>query len=180
MSQQDRDKWNARYGEEAAMLDASPFLAQLGALLPRTGRALDVAGGSGRNALWLARHGLSVTVADVSDVALSRAAAHGLGAALVDFDSEPLPQGPWDVIFVNHFLHRPLFAQVPSRLAPGGVLVVAHPTVTNLERHAHPGRQYLLEPGELRTLVQELEIVSCDEGWRENGWHEARLVAQRR
>lgn len=180
MAQADREKWNARYGEEAAMQEPSPFLAQLSGLLPCHGRALDVAGGSGRNARWLAAHGLSVTVADISDVALARAARDGFATALVDFDVDPLPEGPWDVIFVNHFLHRPLFAQVPSRLAPEGLLVVAHPTVTNLERNPHPGRKFLLEAAELCALVQGLEIVSFDEGWRENGWHEARLVGRRR
>ena len=179
MAQADREKWNARYGEEAAMQEPSPFLAQLNGLLPRQGRALDVAGGSGRNARWLARHGLSVTVADISEVGLERAARERFATAVVDFDVDPLPDGPWDVIFINHFLHRPLFAQIPSRLAPQGLLVVAHPTVTNLERNAHPGRKFLLEPGELRALVQGLEIVSFDEDWRENGWHEARLVGRR-
>lgn len=179
MADADREKWNARYGEEAAMQEPSPFLAQLADVLPRTGRALDVAGGSGRNARWLARHGLSVTIADISDVGLARAASDGFATVVVDFDRDPLPEGPWDVILVNHFLHRPLFAQVSSRLEPHGLLAVAHPTVTNLERNAHPGRKFLLEPGELRTLAQGLAIVSFDEGWRENGWHEARLVARR-
>jgi tellurite methyltransferase len=180
MAQADSGKWNARYGEEAASLQPSPFLAQVSEVLPRTGRALDVAGGSGRNARWLAQHGLTVTVADISDVALARAAQEGFATVLVDFDVDPLPEGPWDLIFVNHFLHRPLFAQIPSRLAPEGLVVVAHPTVTNLERNPHPGRKFLLEPGELRLLAHGLEIVSFDEAWRENGWHEARLVARRR
>jgi SAM-dependent methyltransferase len=179
MAEADREKWNARYGEEAAMLEPSPFLAQLSEVLPRHGRALDVAGGAGRNARWLSRHGLSVTVADISDVGLARAARDGFATVVVDFDVDPLPEGPWDVIFVNHFLHRPLFAQAPSRLTPGGLFVVAHPTVTNLERNPHPGRKFLLEPGELRELARGLVIVSFDEGWRENGWHEARLVARR-
>ncbi|HEX9052362.1 MAG TPA: methyltransferase domain-containing protein, partial [Anaeromyxobacter sp.] len=74
MGEGDRERWNARYAEEAETPAPSPFLLSLDDVLPRRGRALDVAGGSGRNALWLARRGLDVTLADVSDVALARAA----------------------------------------------------------------------------------------------------------
>jgi SAM-dependent methyltransferase len=179
MSEKDREKWNARYREEGATLSPSPFLAQLDGFLPRTGRALDVAGGSGRNAVWLARRGLAVTVADVSDAGLERAATAGLAALRVDFDVDPLPAGPWEVILCSHFLHRPLFAAAASALAPGGILVVAHPTVRNLERHDHPGPQYLLGEGELRQLVKGLEIVSYAEDWVESGMHEARLAARK-
>ena len=69
MGEGDRERWNARYLEEAETPPPSPFLLALDGVLPRRGRALDVAGGSGRNALWLARRGLDVTLADVSDVA---------------------------------------------------------------------------------------------------------------
>jgi ubiquinone/menaquinone biosynthesis C-methylase UbiE len=50
-------------------------LTGLDDLLPRRGRALDVAGGTGRHALWLARRGLDTTLADVPQVALEKAAA---------------------------------------------------------------------------------------------------------
>jgi SAM-dependent methyltransferase len=180
MAEKDRLKWNERYREEEATLPASPFLAQLTDVIPRRGRALDVAGGSGRNGRWLMEHGLDVTVADISEEGLARAASFGLSTVRLDFDLEPLPEGPWDVILCNHFLHRPLFAAFPDLLAPGGWLLVAIATAVNLERHAHPSRQYLLEPGELVRLAKGLEVVSCTEGWVESGWHEARLVARRR
>jgi SAM-dependent methyltransferase len=179
MSEKDREKWNARYREEGAPLSPSPFLAQLDGLLPRSGLALDVAGGSGRNAVWLAQRGLSVTVADVSDAGLERAAGAGLDPLRVDFDVDPLPAGPWDVILCSHFLHRPLFAAFAGALSPGGVLVLAHPTLRNLERHDHPGPQFLLGEGELARLVQGLEIVSYSESWVESGMHEARLAARK-
>jgi tellurite methyltransferase len=179
VAEKDRQKWNARYREEEATLEPSPFLASLAEVIPRSGRALDVAGGSGRNAVWLERQGLSVTVADISDKGLARAAARGLATALVDFDVDPLPPGPWDVILCSHFLHRPLFREFPAALAPGGLLIVAHPTLRNLTRHAHPSREYLLGEGELEELARGLEVVSSAEGWVESGKHEARLVARK-
>lgn len=184
MAEADRDRWNARWRGEDDRPPA-PWLLALDALLPRRGRALDVAGGLGRHALWLARRGLAVTLADVSDAALARAAgaarAEGLSLVTVrtDLEVEPLPAGPFDLVLCTYFLHRPLFAAFPGILAPGGLLVAAHATRTNLTRHPRPGPRHVLEDGELPGLVQGLEIVRAEEGWLEAGRHEARVVARR-
>ena len=181
----DRERWNARYRDEEAPVPPAPWLTGLDAVLPRRGRALDVGGGSGRHALWLARRGLDVTLADVSDVALGRAAraaaAEGLSLTTVEVDLEaaPLPPGPWDLVLCVYFLHRPLFPVLAAELAPGGLLVVAHATRTNLERHPRPGSRWVLEDGELPTLVRGLEVLGYEEGWLEAGRHEARLVARK-
>jgi SAM-dependent methyltransferase len=184
MAATDRDRWNARYREEEPAGEPSPFVVALEPFLPGRGRALDVAGGGGRNALWLARRGLDVTLADVSDVALAiatgRARSEGLRIETVQVDLEgaPLPPGPWDVVVCAYFLHRPLLAALPAALAPGGLLAVAHATRSNLKVHPRPGPDHVLEDGELPTLVRGLEVVSYEEGWLESGRHEARLVAR--
>jgi tellurite methyltransferase len=183
----DRERWNERYRDEVAPPAPAPWLDSLDALLPRRGRALDIGGGSGRNALWLARRGLEVTLADVSDVALERAAllarTEGLSLATVraDLETGPIPHGPWDLILCLYFLHRPLFPALAGALAPSGVLVVAHATRRNLERHPRPGPRWVLEEGELPTLIcgLGLEVLRSEEGWLESGRHEARLVARR-
>jgi len=185
VDESDRDRWNARYREEEAPSAPSPFLAELDDLLPRRGRALDVGGGSGRHALWLARRGLEVTLADVSDVALARAAsaarAEGLPLTTVQVDlvAAPLPAGPWDLVLCTYFLHRPLYAAFAASLAPGGLLVAAHATRSNLKLHPRPGPAHLLDDGELPALVQGLEVIRSVEGWLESGRHEARIVARR-
>ena len=68
----DRDRWNGRYaaGEEGG---TPLMLGRNLHLFPREGRALDVAGGPGQAAVILAARGLTVTVCDVSDVALEMA-----------------------------------------------------------------------------------------------------------
>jgi len=181
----DREKWNARYRAEEAPSPPSPFLTSLAPLLPRRGRALDVAGGTGRHALWLARRGLETTLADVSDVALEKAAAAArregltLATLAIDLQATPLPPGPWDVIVCRYFLHRPLFAGFPAALAPGGWLVVTHATHSNLQRHDRPGPEYLLDDGELPALIRGLTVIRSEEGWVESGRHEARLVARK-
>jgi tellurite methyltransferase len=80
-----------------------------------------------------------------------------------------------------YFLHRPLFPALAAALAPGGILAVAHATRSNLARHPRPGPQFLLEDGELPGLVRglSLEILRFEEGWLEEGRHEARIVARK-
>lgn len=185
MSTQDRFKWDLKWKERSSPGEPSPFLRSLDDLLPRTGSALDVAGGAGRHALWLAARGLRTTLVDISDeaLAIARAAAGQAGLALttlnLDLDHQPLPVGPFDVILVFHFLDRRVYGELAARLAPGGTLVVVHPTKENLRRHPSPSAQYLLEPGELPRLIPGIAALRYDEGWTDEGRHEARLVATR-
>ena len=70
-----REDWNARYAQKELVWSAEPnrlFAAEVGGLPP--GRALDLACGEGRNAVWLAERGWRVTGVDFSDVALAKAA----------------------------------------------------------------------------------------------------------
>lgn len=186
MSEQDRQRWNTRYEQgTGGAQKPSAFLQSLAERLPRTGRALDVAGGAGVDALWLARRGLDVTLVDISDVALERAAeaTREAGVALnlqrLDLETEPLPVGPYALVLCLNYLWRPLFAGFPKVLAPGGLLVFAQPTRSNLQRHPHPSARFLLEDGELPRLLQGLDVISYTEGWTDEGRHEARLVASR-
>ncbi len=181
-----RDKWNARYASgDGPTGEPSSFLVGLADRLPSRGRVLDVAGGAGRNAVWLAALGLDVTVADISDIGLGlarqRAAAEGvkLTAVAVDLERSPLPRGPWDLVVVIGFLQRRLFRLYPEVLAPGGLLVAVQATLTNLTRNARPPRHSLIEAGELRSLAADLDVLSYDECWSAEGRHEARLLARR-
>jgi hypothetical protein len=98
----------------------------------------------------------------------------------LDLETDPLPAGPWDLILNFYFLERRLFPAYAAALAPGGLLVVIHPTRTNLLRHAHPSARLLLDDGELPALIGDaLTLVRAEEGWLDDGCHEARLVARR-
>lgn len=186
----DRERWNAKWRERAGELeDESPFLAEHAHLLPSRGKALDVAGGAGRNAIWLARRGLDVTLVDVSDVALEKAdrRAAGLGIAKrvktlhVDLDAD-LPLAPlYDLVLVMNYLNRARRDSFASLLTGDGLLVALQPTVTNLERHASPSRPHLVERGELEDWARGLgmEILVAREGWVD-GRHEAAIIARRR
>jgi 2-polyprenyl-3-methyl-5-hydroxy-6-metoxy-1,4-benzoquinol methylase len=149
-----------------------------------SGRALDVAGGTGRNAIWLANRGWDVTITDVSnvaiDIAVTRARSHDvvLGTVETDLIESHLPAGPWDAILLFHYLDRDLFPAFPASLRPGGIVIGSLATVTNLDRHERPPLPYLLDENELPELIGSLELVSYEECW-EDGHHDARFVARR-
>ena len=74
----DRHDWDARYAGEQLVWSAEPnrfLVAEVDGLTP--GRALDVACGEGRNAIWLAEQGWTVTGVDFSPVALDKARRTG-------------------------------------------------------------------------------------------------------
>ena len=166
MAEADRRRWDARFREhEPGLRRPSGSLVALADLLPQGARALAVAGGAGRHALWLARRGLDVTLADLSGVALELARREAARAGLplrmlaIDLEAEPLPPGPWDLVLCVDFPWRPLFEAIPAAPARGGLLVVVHPTRSNLQRHTRPGRRHLLGDGELPRLVRSLEVL---------------------
>jgi SAM-dependent methyltransferase len=179
-----RKKWNKRYDSDDVRTEPSPFLTDMLQFVPRRGRALDIAGGAGRNAIVLARRGLTTTVVDISDVGLARCAEAGKQAGVrlrtvcLDLDEKPLPKGPWDVVLVFHYLNRLLFSSIEERLAPGGVLITSIATVRNRERNERPPLEHCLDEGELPSLIGDLGVIHYEETWRDDR-HEARLVARR-
>lgn len=128
--------WDQRYSSEAYVYGTEPndFLAAVADRLPR-GRALCLAEGEGRNAVYLAGLGYWVTAVDSSAVGLDKArrlaARRGVEietvvSDLAHFDIEP---GQWDLI-VSIFAHVPpalrtrLHARAVAGLAPGGAFVL--------------------------------------------------------
>jgi SAM-dependent methyltransferase len=188
MSRADLEKWEARYAQVGSPEPVDAFLLEIEDELPRAGRALDIAGGTGRNAIFLARRGLDVTLVDISPTALEvaqRRAAHAdvsITTVALDLEEVPLPKGFFDLITSTWFLlTRELWTQAVERLELNGRFVYVQPTTINLERHAHPSRRFLLEAGSLVGIVKalDLEVIRLEEGWDVRGYHSARLLAQR-
>ena len=178
---------HADRGPAARLWRPSPFLERMLPALPR-GRALDLAAGSGRDAVWLALHGWRSEAWDHDPVALARATALAgteqvpLETRVVELEggSPPADGGPWDVIVVVRFLHRPLLPWIERSLAPGGALVY-ETFRTGQERFGRPKNpRFLLAPGELRTAFPALEVERYEEDDPEGGPVLARLLARRR
>lgn len=141
-------------------------------MLPRSGDALDIACGTGRNALWLAGRGLNTVAVDrnASAIAELREAAGRLrlpvSTEVVDLESDgwPLPVSAFDVVVVVHYLHRPLFPALKAALRPGGILVYETFTRAQAWRGKPTNPAFLLDPGELRALVAPLDVLDEREG----------------
>ena len=172
MSDADRDRWNERYrvGAYADREHPSPWLV---ACLPRApvGRALDVACGAGRNALFLAERGYAVTGVDISREALSRARrsarTRGLDVEWIehDLDVGPGVEGPFDVIVLIRYVHLALLERLCRELAPGGCLVVEEHLATERDDVAGPRNPaFRVAPGALRRAARSLHVIDSFEG----------------
>lgn len=184
--------WDERHARRGRRSDPAAFVVAAARWFSPGARVLDVAGGSGRNAVWLAGKGFEVTLIDFSPVAVrlatesAEAAGVSIDTVVRDVAALGLPPGPvqgrWDVIVMHHFLDRPGLESVPVRLAPGGVLACCQPTQRNLERNPRPSARWLLADGELADWANShddtMKVIDGGEGWFE-GRHEARLVASR-
>jgi SAM-dependent methyltransferase len=154
------------------MSDPSRWLTTHRHLLPASGDALDLACGSGRNALWLAEQGYRTLGVDRNATVLGGLNAEAalrrlsLRTHLVDLEEgEPfLEPDTFDLIVVVHYLHRPLFPKLVHALRPRGVLVYETFTRAQAVRGKPTNPAFLLEPGELVTLVRPLEILASREG----------------
>ena len=167
-----------RRDEGGGPLAPAPFLREIAMRFPQ-GRALDVAAGRGRHALFLARQGLTVEALDRDEQALSElrrtAEAEGirdLTTRTIDLEPAGLPPpdlgtAQYDVITVFFYLYRPLFPILIQALRPGGLLVYETFLVDNHLRYGHPRRrEFCLEPNELLRLTAPLRIRRYDEGER--------------
>jgi 2-polyprenyl-3-methyl-5-hydroxy-6-metoxy-1,4-benzoquinol methylase len=172
------------------MTDEAPPLAWLSMhrhLLPPAGQALDVACGSGRHALWLARQGFRVLAVDRDAAVITALSAHPLASAgRIEARVHDLETGrrvidpdAFDVVVVTHYLHRPLLPQLVAALRPGGVLVYETFTTAQAARGKPTNPDFLLRPGELVTLVRPLAILAEREG-EFDGRLVAGVVARRR
>jgi SAM-dependent methyltransferase len=156
-------------------------------LLPRQGRALDVASGRGRNALWLAERGLTTLAVDrdaqavdeLNDVARERHLPLRAEVRDLEGGGDPFRGSAFDVIVIVHYLHRPLFPALIEALAPGGVLVYETFTRAQAARGKPTNPDFLLHSGELLALVRPLEVLASREG-DYDGRMIASVIARRR
>lgn len=161
------DAWNKRYADKDAVWSGNAnavLVAEVVDLAP--GRALDVGAGEGADALCLAARGWAVTGADISSVALARAAQEAERQGLkvdwqqVDLLSDPPAPASYDLV-TAHFLHLPgpnrrrLYAALADAVGPGGTLLLVghHPSHLPSGGHRPALLEMLFTPDE---LVSEL------------------------
>jgi SAM-dependent methyltransferase len=141
-------------------------------LFPVAGDSLDLACGSGRNAIWLAEQGFSTVAVDRDTSALEtlrqEAARRRLPIRVQVVDLEHgrpfLAPAAFDLVVVVHYLYRPLFPEIVGALRRGGVLAYETFTRAQAARGKPTNPAFLLDPGELVSLVRPLTIVASREG----------------
>ena len=172
MSQQQRERWDARYanGDYKARTEPTDLLTRWAPKWPR-GHALDVATGTGRNALYLAQLGFEVTAFDLSKVALEKGRAIAATRELsvnwinIDTDVQCVPGGHFDLIVVARFHDRRIVPQILDRLVPGGWLVYEHHLLTTrTDVGGPPQNAFRLRTQELLQRFRELHVKHYFEG----------------
>jgi len=174
MSEFDREKWNRKYKEKPALLEArppSPMVAEYAG--KAKGRdAIDLACGNGRNTLFLAANGFHVDAVDISAVALKNLQKRidTLDITLIESDLDLfIPHAnQYDLAVMTNYLDRDLIERMAKALKQGGVFIVEtymmHPE--NEKKDSNHG--FLLAKEELLTFFDDgFDILEYREFWNE-------------
>ena len=166
--------WDGRYEAVDGLWSRAPnaLLVEFAeALSP--GRALDIGGGEGRNAIWLARQGWRVTALDVSEVALERATQRAakegveLECVVGDWREYEAPPSSLDLAVISFMHPRPaeratMFESVRQALVPGGHLFTVGVDVVEHGRRGPGDEDRLYTPRRLRNALEAFELVRCE------------------
>jgi SAM-dependent methyltransferase len=189
MSEQDRNKWNQRYAEDSYHKNNPVTLVE--DWLPRlpVGRALDVACGAGRNAIFLAQAGYQVDAIDISreglNLARQEADNQGLSINWIEHDLDlPYPfDTNYDLIIVMWYVDLGLVSRLCDCLAPGGNLICEEHLITDLAVIGPTSSNYRVAPGALREAVSGLDVLLYEESIEMNAEGEqiasARVVVKK-
>jgi SAM-dependent methyltransferase len=175
-----RDRWNRKYDSEELLWSETPnrFLVAEAEGLP-AGRALDLACGEGRNAIWLAGRGWAVTAVDFAEIALAKAARRaeegGVQVELVNADLlDWVPdERAFDLVLVFYLQLpaaelRTVLGRAAAAVAPGGTfLLVGHDLRNLAEGHGGPSEPAVLyTPDDVVAALPELEIEKAERVFR--------------
>jgi tellurite methyltransferase len=170
-NEEQRLHWDQKYQEEMASLTKpDPFFLSaykqfVEDSFPNAGVVLDLAGGLGRHALWLASRGWRVNVVDISEVAISRLRQTALqldlpldlfAMAATEYHFEP---AQFDLIVLFYHLDRALCEKIVSALKPGGFLICKASVRWDSNERLTPSNADPLERNEILSLVPGLGVM---------------------
>ena len=173
MATHDQVRWDRQHTASHGSDQPSGFLKEVllsGRWPMPRGRALDIATGKGRNAIFLAEQGFDVVAIDVSSVALDEARKRATGKSLsiswqqADLELIELPAAAYDLIVNFNYLQRSLIPQIKGALKPGGH-VVFETFLIGQETLGHPKNPaYLLGHNELLEWFRDFRVLWYREG----------------
>jgi SAM-dependent methyltransferase len=188
----ERQRWDEKYREAAGtatwthpdelLIDA--FSEYFRPAFPAGGTALDLAGGAGRNAIWLAKQGWDVTLIDISEIGVGQArqqagplASH-MHFVVDDLTRFQASQIQFDIVMAFFYLDRKIFPEIVKTVKPGGFLIYKTLTLQQLKLAGGPkDPAHLLAPGELLQLANGLLVLHYREEVERKAT--AQLVARR-
>jgi SAM-dependent methyltransferase len=181
----EREKWNQRYlaGTHGALppdaLLIHSFERYVEPLFPEAGRALDIAGGTGRHAIFLAEKGWRVRLTDIAEAGIESARKNaGDLASRIEFGVEDLTRfdgsrESYDLITNFFFLRREMFGELVKALKPGGLLIYKGYTRGQAKFGGGPTNpEYLLAENELLNSFRDLQVLHYAELIRDCGMAE--------
>ena len=187
----DQKRWDERFKGKGFTfgIDPNPFLKKHIRLLPK-GKALDLAAGEGRNAVFLAQHGFDVEAVDISEKGLRKAQrlAKEMGVnietILADLDTYKIEKEKYDLIANFYFLKRSLIPRIKKGLKQGGWVIFETYILEHrdISTEGPKDRKYYLKPNELLRLFKDFRILFYREGiFKEGGRRKAvaSLIAQK-
>jgi SAM-dependent methyltransferase len=174
-----REVWNRRFDRPDYLFGTAPnrFLAAQAHRLRPGLRALSIADGEGRNAVWLAEQGLQVRAIEISPVAVDKArrlaAERGVAPEfeVTDLLAWPWPRAAFDVIAAIFFQFAApaerlrLFDAIIAALAPGGLLILQGYTPRQIEyaTGGPPFPENMYTAPLLREAFAALDILHLEE-----------------
>jgi SAM-dependent methyltransferase len=170
-----RTHWDLKYEQGLPSLEKpdpfylSAFDQFVADLFPNGGTALDLAGGIGRHALWLAKRNWKVTVVDISEVAIRKLEqkAQQLDLTLellaLDINEYPFQSAYFDLIVMFYHFDRAICPKVLSALKPGGVLICKSSLSWDPYEGAAPVSIMPLARGEILSMLLGLEVMHHQE-----------------
>jgi SAM-dependent methyltransferase len=174
-SEEQRARWDLKYEQGLPSLtEPDPFFISayeefVSPSFPNAGVALDLAGGLGRHALWLAKRKWQVSVVDVSEVAIEQLKQTaleqnvGLDLLVQDAGDYSFEGERFDLIVLFYHLDRGLFPKIVSALKPNGVLICKMSLRWSADANSSSESKAPLERNELRSLVPELHVLHYQE-----------------
>ena len=160
------DRGQSGYSDDISLV-LRPIIDELS-----PGRCLDVATGTGRNALPLAARGWTVDAVDLSRAKLERARerernrtrrtgqppSEPVNWILADVDSYCFPGGVYDLLTVSFFDARDRLSDIVDALAPGGVLWYEH-YLESPAAESGARNPFRFEPNELLTACSRSKLT---------------------
>ncbi|KAB1191107.1 MULTISPECIES: bifunctional 2-polyprenyl-6-hydroxyphenol methylase/3-demethylubiquinol 3-O-methyltransferase UbiG [Haloferax] len=167
------DKWDERFseGEYPTDPEPSPVLRAYVDTFPE-GRALDVAAGTGRNAIFLATEGFDVDALDQSSAGLeiirNRAKEAGIDdrvqTVLADATEFDYPESTYDVVTISYFRTLDKLGAIKTALKPGGVLFYQHHLQSSPPATVGPStNRYRFQSNELLRACLDLTVLYYEE-----------------